>query len=117
MSNKLTYYVELGKAIASARENCNMSQEELALLVGLKRTSISNIEHARQDVSAFLLHKIAQALHVEPITLIPLDKSNAISVDVMIRRKNIAKMKHVLSLVEKLKVFAMEELQELETIL
>lgn len=41
---------ELGKAVHAGRKAKSMRQEDLAALMGLTRTSISNIENGKQDI-------------------------------------------------------------------
>ena len=48
-----------------------MTQDRLGRLVGLSRTSITNIEKGRQHVSLHQILRIADALEVEPEFLLP----------------------------------------------
>ena len=48
-----------------------MTQDRLGKLVGLSRTSITNIEKGRQHVSLHQLYRIADALGVTPDILLP----------------------------------------------
>lgn len=48
-----------------------MTQEKLGRVVGLSRTSITNIEKGRQHVSLHQLFAIAEALRVRPAALLP----------------------------------------------
>ena len=48
-----------------------MTQERLGRLVGLSRTSITNIEKGRQHISLHQLFAIAEALRVRPDMLLP----------------------------------------------
>lgn len=48
-----------------------MTQEKLGNLVGLSRTSITNIERGHQHVSLHHLFAIADALRVPPDALLP----------------------------------------------
>jgi len=49
-----------------------MTQDRLATLVGLSRTSITNIEKGRQRVSLHQLYRISDALGISPDMLLPL---------------------------------------------
>lgn len=49
----------------------DLTQEKLGLLVGLSRTSITNIEKGRQHVSLHQLFALAGALKVRPDALLP----------------------------------------------
>lgn len=48
-----------------------MTQGELARLVGMTRTSISNIESGRQKLQIHTLYDVARALEVSPTALLP----------------------------------------------
>lgn len=48
-----------------------MTQEKLGRLVGLSRTSITNIERGHQHVSLHHIFAIAEALRVPPDALLP----------------------------------------------
>ena len=48
-----------------------MTQDRLGTLVGLSRTSITNIEKGRQHVSLHQLYRIADALGIAPDVLMP----------------------------------------------
>ena len=64
-------YTELGERIKSARKNKKLSQETLSKRVGLSRSSITNIERGRQHIPFHTLFIIADALGVQPTSLIP----------------------------------------------
>lgn len=54
--------VAFGKAIAKRREELEMTQEDLAGLVGISRASIANIEKGRQNVLLHHVYGLAEAL-------------------------------------------------------
>lgn len=64
-------YAEVGGRVARARRAASLSQEKLAKLVHVTRTSIVNIEAGRQRAPLHLLWQIAVALEVEVSDLIP----------------------------------------------
>ncbi|WP_247519282.1 helix-turn-helix domain-containing protein [Bradyrhizobium sp. 190] len=67
-----------GKLVRKHRERLDgMTQEKLGILVGLSRTSITNIEKGRQHVSLHQLFAIAEALEVAPSLLLPAVKDAA----------------------------------------
>jgi len=71
MNNDHTFYAEVGNRIKRARETLGITQDALASLVSLSRTSITNIEKGRQKL---LLHKfvdLVAALQVMPDELLP----------------------------------------------
>lgn len=75
---KEEFYSELGKTIRQFRElQPNLTQEKLARLTNLSRTSISNIEQGRQHLSAHQLVLFARSLGVKPDTLLPSEASNS----------------------------------------
>ncbi|MBH8567150.1 helix-turn-helix transcriptional regulator [Nostoc sp. CENA67] len=68
------FYTQVGRRIREAREKRGLSQEALASLVSLTRTSVTNIEKGRQKFLAHTLVDLAFALRVEPATLLPESK-------------------------------------------
>ena len=70
--NSDSLYKAFGKLMRMSRETRDgMTQEKLGRLVGLSRTSITNIEKGRQHVSLHQLFAIAEALKVRPDALLP----------------------------------------------
>jgi transcriptional regulator with XRE-family HTH domain len=74
MVDRQTFYIELGRCIREARLKNNLTQEALAALVSLTRTSVTNIEKGRQQVLVHTLLDIATALGVPPDVLLPKTK-------------------------------------------
>ena len=74
-------YVSLGRMIRSRRARVEMTQDELARLVGMTRTSITNIERGRQKVQLHTLYDIAAALGVSTQDLLPPAKVPAESIE------------------------------------
>ncbi len=66
-----TFYLELGKRIKRARKNLHLTQQELADLLDLNRTSITNIEKGKQKLLAFMLVEVAGKLKVSVNELLP----------------------------------------------
>lgn len=64
-------YWEIGKRVREAREALGISQAELAMHVGVVRTSIVNIEGGRQRLPITMLYDIADALGVQATQLLP----------------------------------------------
>ncbi len=54
------------KAIKLFRERARLTQQELAVLVGVEQPHISRWEHAHHRISDAYLGKIATALDLEP---------------------------------------------------
>jgi len=55
----------LGKKIKFLREQRQLTQPELGGILGMDFQSISRIENGKTNPSAYLLKKIADALHVD----------------------------------------------------
>ena len=53
------------------RREGRFTQEKLARLVGVKRTSITNLEHGKQSVPLHFLLRLAEALDCELAALLP----------------------------------------------
>lgn len=66
-------YEEMGSRIKHQREAAGLTQEGVAVRVGLSRTSITNIEAGRQALTVHGLYRLASALSVEPSQLLPPD--------------------------------------------
>lgn len=64
-------YEQMGKLIRARRKKLELTQDDLAQRVHLKRTSITNIEKGRQKIQIHTLFDLAVALEVEPATLLP----------------------------------------------
>jgi transcriptional regulator with XRE-family HTH domain len=56
----------VANCIRSRRKLLHMQQHDLAAVIGITRTSISNIEHGRQALSLIMFCKIAIALELNP---------------------------------------------------
>ncbi len=75
MDNKDAFYTEVGRRVRKARDERGLTQEALATLVSLTRTSITNIEKGRQKLLAHTVMDLAAALKVTPSTLLPENQS------------------------------------------
>ncbi|MGB6298877.1 MAG: helix-turn-helix domain-containing protein [Rivularia sp. (in: cyanobacteria)] len=76
MVDSQEFYLEVGNRVRQARQKIGMSQEALASLVSLTRTSVTNIEKGRQKFLVHTLMDLASALQVEPETLLPNKQDN-----------------------------------------
>jgi len=67
------FYEEVGRLIRNARQQCSPSvtQEGLAKMIGLSRTSITNVERGRQKCLLHTLADIATALQTDAASLLP----------------------------------------------
>jgi transcriptional regulator with XRE-family HTH domain len=75
-SLRTSIYADAGKLIKTAREGKHMTQGRLAAMVGLSRTSITNIERGRQKILLHTLSEIADALGIPLAELLPLTREN-----------------------------------------
>ena len=71
MNNDHTFYAEVGNRIKRARETLGITQDALASLVSLSRTSITNIEKGRQKLLLHTFVDFVAALQVSPDELLP----------------------------------------------
>jgi transcriptional regulator with XRE-family HTH domain len=71
MENDLAFYAQVGRRVRALRGKRALTQEALASLVDLTRTSITNIEKGRQKLLLHTLIDLAEALQVEPTDLLP----------------------------------------------
>ena len=60
----------LGRNIRDWRKRRGMSQEELALETGMKRSYVSDVERGTRNPSIKALARLARALEVEPEVLV-----------------------------------------------
>jgi transcriptional regulator with XRE-family HTH domain len=60
-----------GQLLARWRKRAGISQEKLGEVLGLTRTSVTNIERGRQPIQLHTLYAIADALGIEPTDLMP----------------------------------------------
>lgn len=71
MSDAGDFYRKVGEKIRVKRQHRGLSQDGLAKAIGLKRTSLSNIEKGRQNVLLHTFCEIAETLNVSPGELLP----------------------------------------------
>ncbi|MBF6100580.1 helix-turn-helix transcriptional regulator [Nocardia cyriacigeorgica] len=83
------FYIELGTRIRNARTPKKISQQELGEAVGLKRSSIANIEAGRQRSAVHIIALIGQALSISPEELFPRIKDSESLSDIEITRNDI----------------------------
>jgi transcriptional regulator with XRE-family HTH domain len=75
------FYTVLGERVRRARKQINMSQADLAVRLGLSRTSIANLEAGRQRPAAHQVAMIAEVLDIPVHELLPSLPSAVESVD------------------------------------
>ena len=69
----------IGRKLRELREQRHLTQQEMAGKAGVPRTYISRIENARLLPGPVMLHRIADALAVEILELLPQAKSSAVA--------------------------------------
>lgn len=61
--------VEIGNIIAMARTRKDMTQAELAKIIGTSQSAINRIEHGKQNASLEIISKISRALNYQIISI------------------------------------------------
>jgi len=64
-------YLEMGVRVRRRRDSLELTQEQLAGIIGVSRSSIANIERGQQHAPVHLLLALAEALNVEMGDLLP----------------------------------------------
>lgn len=64
-------YRLVGERVRARRKKIPLTQEQLAKIVGLSRTSMTNIEKGRQRLQVHTLYMLSDALRTEPADLLP----------------------------------------------
>ena len=70
------FYKLVGEKIRLARQASGMSQADLASKIGMRRTSITNIESGQQNIQAYQLCLISEELNISILNLLPLTDSH-----------------------------------------
>lgn len=91
MRTETLFYLELGKRVRKARKKLDLTQDDLANLLSLNRTSITNIEKGKQRLLAHTLVELANNLKIPVIELLPEIPQNS-------QKKEVAKIKCFLTL-------------------
>jgi transcriptional regulator with XRE-family HTH domain len=81
-SDHSIFYQQLGANIRGRRKALKLSQDALAKLVGLTRTSLTNIENGRQHPPLHTFCEIVELLKVGITEVLPARKSPSGAVDV-----------------------------------
>ena len=80
--------MKIGDKIRSAREDMDLSQEEVARLIPINQSSYSKIERDIQEPNLEQLRRICQILKLDPSYLLSLDKfENANSTDLLFAKE------------------------------
>lgn len=70
-ADKNSIYIDFGRKLKAARKAKRVTQSDVAEYVGLSRTSITNIEHGRQQVSLHVFLSLSNAVGIDPKQLLP----------------------------------------------
>jgi len=73
MINQDLLYKAIGERLRKARLQSGLLQSELAQKIAHLRTSITNIEGGRQRLPLHVLYELCHHLHVEVISILPLE--------------------------------------------
>ena len=81
------FYLEVGRRIKKARKSLHLTQQQLAELLDLNRTSITNIEKGKQKILAYMLVQIAEKLRITVNDLLPQNntRSKEIKIDNLLK--------------------------------
>ncbi|HBR93883.1 MAG TPA: transcriptional regulator [Opitutae bacterium] len=58
--------VRVGSSVRSAREDANLSQDELAWRAGIHRAYMGVIERGEQNITIYKLYQVAEAMNLQP---------------------------------------------------
>ncbi len=72
--------VEFGERLRQLRKERNLTQKQLATLIGVKNSVISFYEVGDRTPSLEVIIKLSKALHISTDTLLGLDKSEVINI-------------------------------------
>lgn len=73
MPHQADFYRRLGDNLRQVRKRAGLSQDQVANLVGLKRTSLTNMESGRQHPPLHVLCEIVAKLNVTVGDVLPID--------------------------------------------
>ena len=66
MSNKEKKCIIFGDRVRQLRHHRGLSQESLAEKTGIHRTYIGGIERGERNPTLLMIHRLAEALNIEP---------------------------------------------------
>jgi Zn-dependent peptidase ImmA (M78 family)/transcriptional regulator with XRE-family HTH domain len=75
--------VQLGNSLRAARERRSLSQQDVAHVLNLPRTAVTNIESGSREVSTLELTRLANLYHVSPASLLQASMGEDASVVLM----------------------------------
>ncbi len=94
------FYRQIGDSIRKYRTRRKLSQDALAQLVGLTRTSLTNIENGRQHPPLHIICDIAEQLEVDVTVLLPRPLATPGSLDADVLARSHVRDAHELAFIE-----------------
>jgi transcriptional regulator with XRE-family HTH domain len=89
MIDKNEIYLKIGEKIKFIRKKKSLKQEDLSHKIGLKRSSIAQIEAGKQAVSIHALYRIGEVLNTNIFDLLPQDEFDSYSMNRLVEKKPI----------------------------
>jgi len=102
-------YKKIGKRIKELREKAGLSQKEVAIKIGIKRPTISQIENGERKISAEEILEISNLFNVTPNNMLELEEELEVVLEkkkdigvakpkerINVPQKNLKKFKEVL---------------------
>jgi DNA-binding XRE family transcriptional regulator len=68
--DEVALYLAVGRRFRNARKRAGLSQQQVAGMVGLNRTSVTNIEVGHQGLTLAMFLNFCDALSVEPADIL-----------------------------------------------
>jgi transcriptional regulator with XRE-family HTH domain len=96
------FYAELGARVRRARGQ--LPQHSLAEAVGLSRASVANIEAGRQPVSSWMLIRLAEALGLAALELLPTPEGATSDLQVNLRGLDASERRFVTAVSRKIEM-------------
>jgi transcriptional regulator with XRE-family HTH domain len=86
-NNIEAFYAAVGRNVRNVRIRHEVSQTQLANLIGFNRSSVANLEAGRQRIALHLFFLIAEALDARPEEILPdmqlLEEINPATIDLL----------------------------------
>lgn len=84
--------MKIGDKIKAAREDMDLSQDEVSCLIPMNQSSYSKIERDVQEPNLEQLRRICQILKLDPAYLLALDKFESFNNDDLLFAKEVKKI-------------------------
>ena len=73
--------MNIGDKIKNAREDMDLSQREMAIMIPMNQSNYSKIERNVQEPSIEQLRRICQILHLDPRYLLDIDSGSSLTTE------------------------------------